>query len=132
VANLTLVGRQKPVGCGGVAGSPSDVVVVDGDGAVLVLTALLEDVVKAAVEQEFQQRWIMGQVGRGAALPPNGASSGSFSAAQRACRTAARDHRHRPHSAELCARQALRVCHCLTVHRIYTLAQHTDRCALNL
>ena len=79
----------------GVACSGSTVVVVDGNGAVLVPTALLEDVVRAAVKQELQARWIMGEVELTAALPQNGASSGPFSAAQRARRTAARDHLHR-------------------------------------
>src|SRR5207302_7688392 len=36
VAGLTFVGWQEPIGCGGVAVFPDDVVVVDGDGAVLI------------------------------------------------------------------------------------------------
>ncbi len=34
VAGLTFVGWQEPIGCGGVAVFPNDVVVADGDGAV--------------------------------------------------------------------------------------------------
>ncbi len=69
VAGLTFVGWQEPVGCGGVAVFPNDVVVVDGDGAVLIPAALLDDVVAAAVEQETHETWIMSEVERGAALP---------------------------------------------------------------
>ena len=41
VAGLTFVGWQQPIGCGGVAVFPDDVVVADRDGAVLVPQALL-------------------------------------------------------------------------------------------
>ncbi len=69
VAGLTFVGWQEPVGCGGVAVFPDDVIVVDDDGAVVIPQAMLEAVVPAAVEQERQESWIMQQVERGAALP---------------------------------------------------------------
>ena len=69
VAGLTFVGWQEPVGCGGVAVFPDDVIVVDDDGAVVIPQAMLAAVVPAAVEQERQESWIMQQVERGAALP---------------------------------------------------------------
>jgi len=69
VAGLTFVAWQEPVGCGGVAVFPNDVVVVDADGAVLIPQALLDDVVSAAVEQELLEGWIMTQVEAGMALP---------------------------------------------------------------
>ncbi|MBI0538056.1 ribonuclease activity regulator RraA [Roseomonas sp. KE2513] len=69
VAGLTFVAWQQPIGCGGVAVFPDDVVVVDQDGAVLIPQALLEAVTEAAVEQERQETWIMGEVEKGAALP---------------------------------------------------------------
>ncbi|SHJ64045.1 Regulator of RNase E activity RraA [Roseomonas rosea] len=69
VAGLTFVAWDQPIGCGGVAVFPGDVVVVDQDGAVLIPQALLEAVVEAAVEQERQETWIMGEVERGASLP---------------------------------------------------------------
>ena len=69
VAGLTFVGWQQPIGCGGVAVFPNDVVVVDQDGAVLIPAALLDDVVAAAVEQERLEGWIMSQVEQGAPLP---------------------------------------------------------------
>ena len=69
VAGLTFVGWGEPVGCGGVAVFPDDVVVVDEDGAVLIPAALVADVVIEAQEQERLESWIMDEVGRDAALP---------------------------------------------------------------
>jgi regulator of RNase E activity RraA len=69
VAGLTFVGWQQPVGCGGVAVFPNDVVVIDGDGAVLIPQAMVDDVVAAAVEQERLEGWIMREVDAGKPLP---------------------------------------------------------------
>ncbi len=69
VAGLTFVNWQEPIGCGGVAVFPDDVVVADDDGAVLIPAALLDDIVAAAPEQERLESWIMQEVGNGAALP---------------------------------------------------------------
>src|SRR6478735_8544147 len=46
VAGLTFVNWQEPIGCGGVAIFPDDVIVVDADGAVVIPKAVVEDVVK--------------------------------------------------------------------------------------
>ena len=69
VAALTFVAWQQPIGCGGVAVFPDDVVIVDDDGAVLIPAKLLDAVVAAAPEQERQEAWIMAEVEKGAALP---------------------------------------------------------------
>ena len=69
VAGLTFVAWQQPIGCGGVAVYPDDVVVVDQDGAVLIPAALLEAVMAEAPEQERAEAWIMGEIERGVALP---------------------------------------------------------------
>jgi regulator of RNase E activity RraA len=69
VAGLTFVAWQQPIGCGGVAVFPDDVVVVDQDGAVLIPAALLDEVVREAVEQERMEAWIMSEVEKGKALP---------------------------------------------------------------
>ena len=69
VAALTFVAWQQPVGCGGVAVFPDDVVVVDDDGAVLIPAALLDDVLAEAPEQERSEAWILDQVNGGVALP---------------------------------------------------------------
>jgi regulator of RNase E activity RraA len=69
VAGLTFVNWQEPIGCGGVAVFPNDVVVVDDDGAVLIPQAMLDEVVKLAPEQERMEAWIMDEIGRGVPLP---------------------------------------------------------------
>src|ERR1700726_179525 len=48
VAGLTFVNWQQPIGCGGVAVFPDDVIVVDEDGAVVIPRALLNEVVEAS------------------------------------------------------------------------------------
>ena len=69
VTGLTFVGWNEPIGCGGVAVYPDDIVVVDDDGAVLIPAALLDHVLTEAPEQERMEAWIMEEVGRGMALP---------------------------------------------------------------
>src|SRR5438552_1943268 len=69
VAGLTFVGWQEPIGCGGVAIFPDDIVVADQDGAVVVPAALFEEILAAAVEQERFEAWIIKEVENGAALP---------------------------------------------------------------
>ncbi len=69
VAALTFVSWQEPIGCGGVAVFPNDVVVVDNDGAVLIPAGLVDAVVEAAIEQERLESWIMQEVRQGASLP---------------------------------------------------------------
>jgi regulator of RNase E activity RraA len=69
VAGLTFVDWQRPVGCGGVAVFPNDVIVADDDGAVVIPQALLDQVAPLAVEQERMEAWIMREVENGAALP---------------------------------------------------------------
>ena len=84
VNGLTFVGWQEPIGCGGVAVMPNDVIVADGDGAVVIPAALVAEVVDAAVEQERLEGWIMREVDAGVALPglypPNETTKGRFDA----------------------------------------------------
>ena len=69
VAGLTFVNWQEPIGCGGVAVFPDDVVVVDDDGAVLIPAAFVDEMVATAPEQERMEGWIMEEVGKGIPLP---------------------------------------------------------------
>lgn len=69
VAGLTFVGWQEPIGCGGVAVFPDDVVVADDDGAVVIPAASLEDVLAAGPEQERYEAWVVAEVERGVPLP---------------------------------------------------------------
>lgn len=69
VAGLTFVNWQEPIGCGGVAVFPDDVVVADDDGAVVIPAALVDEVIALAIEQERLEAWIMQEVERGVPLP---------------------------------------------------------------
>lgn len=69
VAGLTFVGWLEPIGCGGVAVFPGDVIVADDDGAVVIPKALVDEVVTAAAEQERFEAWIFAEVQAGAPLP---------------------------------------------------------------
>ena len=69
VAGLTFVNWQEPIGCGGVAVFPDDMIVVDADGAVVIPAALVADVVALAPEQERFEAWAMTEVERGTPLP---------------------------------------------------------------
>src|SRR5438270_2038012 len=69
VAGHTFVGWQEPIGCGGIAVFPGDLIVADGDGAVVIPQALVGEVAKAAPEQERFENWAMAEVEKGMALP---------------------------------------------------------------
>lgn len=87
VAGLTFVAWQEPIGCGGVAIFPDDVIVLDGDGAVVIPAALVADVIPLALEQERLEAWIMAEVAAGTALPglypPNAENRARYEAARR-------------------------------------------------
>jgi len=86
VAGLTFVNWQEPIGCGGVAVFPDDVVVVDDDGAVLIPAALLDEVVATGPEQERLESWIMGEIARDMPLPglypPNAETKARYAASK--------------------------------------------------
>jgi regulator of RNase E activity RraA len=90
VAGLTFVNWQEPIGCGGVAVFPDDVIVADDDGAVVIPAALVDEVAALALEQEQLEAWIMQEVGRGTSLlglyPPNAETRARYEA-QREART---------------------------------------------
>ena len=69
VTSLTFVSWQEPIGCGGVAVFPDDIVMVDDDGAVVIPQKMLAEVAAVAADQERLEEWIMTQVNDGAALP---------------------------------------------------------------
>ena len=69
VAGLTFVNWQEPIGCGGVAVFPNDIIVSDEDGAVVIPQAMLDDLVAAAPEQERFEAWVVSEVERGEPLP---------------------------------------------------------------
>jgi regulator of RNase E activity RraA len=69
VAGLHFAGWQEPIGCGGVAVIPGDVIVADQDGAVVIPAAEVAHVVEHGPEQERLEAWIVGEVERGLPLP---------------------------------------------------------------
>jgi len=84
VAGLTFVNWQEPIGCGGIAVFPDDVIVADADGAVLIPQALLEEVLSAGPEQERFEAWVVDEVKQGAKLtglyPPDAGSKARYAA----------------------------------------------------
>ncbi len=87
VAGLTFVDWQKPVGCGGVAVFPDDVIVADGDGAVVIPAALVDEIAAQAADQEHLEEWIMGEIRAGVPLPglypPNAETRARYEATAR-------------------------------------------------
>jgi regulator of RNase E activity RraA len=69
VNSLTFVGWQEPIGCGGVAVFPGDMIVADGDGAVVIPSALAEAVAAEGADQEQFETWVLREVEGGAQLP---------------------------------------------------------------
>jgi regulator of RNase E activity RraA len=82
VAGLTFVGWQEPISCGGVAIFPSDLIVADRDGAVVVPKDLVAEIAREAPDQEALEAWIMDEVHSGAPLPglypPNAENKARF------------------------------------------------------
>jgi regulator of RNase E activity RraA len=69
VNGLTFVGWQEPIGCGGCAIFPGDIIVADEDGAVVVPQNLLEFVATEGAEHERMETFIVEEVEKGAKLP---------------------------------------------------------------
>ena len=69
VNGLTFVGWQEPIGCGGCAIFPDDVIVCDDDGAVVIPQNLVEFVAQEGEEHERMESWIVSEVEKGVKLP---------------------------------------------------------------
>lgn len=69
VAHLTFVDWQQPIGCGGVAIYPNDVMVADRDGAVVIPRTFVGAVIEAGREAEQLEEWILQKVLDGRRLP---------------------------------------------------------------
>lgn len=70
--NLVLhhaVDIQVPIGCGGVAVYPGDVLVGDSEGVVVIPRHLADEVAAAALEQERLERFLLERVRQGAPVP---------------------------------------------------------------
>lgn len=69
VNQLTFVGWNEPIACGGCAIFPGDVIVADDDGAVVIPQALVEFVATEGAEHERLETWLVQEVEQGAKLP---------------------------------------------------------------
>ena len=69
VNGLTFIGWQEPIGCGGCAIFPGDVIVADEDGAVVIPQNLVDFVAHEGGEHELMEGWIVNEVEKGARLP---------------------------------------------------------------
>jgi regulator of RNase E activity RraA len=71
-----------PIGCGGVAVYPGDLIVGDRDGVAVIPAAMADEVARDAAEQEELEEFLLQRVMDGAALPgtypPNDATKAAF------------------------------------------------------
>jgi regulator of RNase E activity RraA len=76
--------QNVPIGCGGVAVYPGDVIVGDDEGVVVIPAHLAAEVALQAVEQEKMEAFILERVQKGAKLagtyPPNEETKAAFAA----------------------------------------------------
>jgi len=69
ISGLSGAGMQGPIGCGGVAVIPGDIIVGDQDGVVVLPKALAAEVARDGAEQERLERFIQIKIQGGAATP---------------------------------------------------------------
>ena len=74
-ARMMAADAGRPIGCGGVAVFPGDIVVADDDGVVVIGRHLAAEVARDGLEQERLERFVRRRVDRGASIvglyPPN-------------------------------------------------------------
>lgn len=84
---VTFVGWNEPIGCGGAAVFPDDVIVADDDGAVVIPKAFAEDVVKEGAEHERFENWVIGELKKGVKLtdlyPPTPETKARYEASKK-------------------------------------------------
>jgi len=90
LARHHAVESNVPIGCGGVAVYPGDLVVGDRDGVVVIPRVMADEVARDAAEQEELEEFLLQRVTDGAALPgtypPNEATRIAYEAWRRARR----------------------------------------------
>jgi regulator of RNase E activity RraA len=81
------VDSQVPIGCGGVAVYPGDVVVGDAEGVVVIPAKMAEEVAKEAEAQTEFEDWVEAKVKEGRSIfglyPPNAETKAEFEAYKR-------------------------------------------------
>jgi regulator of RNase E activity RraA len=69
VNQLTFVNWNEPIGCGGCAIFPGDMIVADDDGAVVIPQALVDYCANEGAEHELLESWLVQEVEKGEKLP---------------------------------------------------------------
>ena len=76
------VDMQVPIGCGGAAVTPGDVIVGDGEGVVVIPAKMAEEIAHSAYEQEIREQYFQERVADGAGIvgvyPPNDETLAAF------------------------------------------------------
>jgi regulator of RNase E activity RraA len=71
-----------PIGCGGVAVYPGDILVGDADGVVVIPAGIADEVARDAAEQEQLETFLLNRIAAGATLPgtypPNEATRAAY------------------------------------------------------
>lgn len=85
--NLTrhhAIDVEVPIGCGGVAVYPGDLLLGDGDGVMVIPRTVADDVAAEAAAMEDFEDWVLGEIRRGEPVigtyPPNAAARTRYEA----------------------------------------------------
>ena len=84
IGGLVFANWEQPIGCGGVAVLPGDILVGDGDGVVVIPRGLADEVAEASQEQERFERFVIFRVSQNDRLvglyPPGEAALAAYQA----------------------------------------------------
>ncbi len=87
ITGLAMGDLQTPIGCGGVAVIPGDILVCDGDGVVVIPRAMVESVAADGVEQERLETFVQERIRAGhpvaGTYPPDEAALAAYEAWKR-------------------------------------------------
>ncbi len=83
-ASMLAADAQVPIGCGGVAVFPGDIVIADADGVVILPAAIAEEVARDAVAQDQLEAYVRQRIEAGDSIvgvyPPNEQTKADFEA----------------------------------------------------
>jgi regulator of RNase E activity RraA len=83
-ASMLAADAQVPIGCGGVAVFPGDIVIGDSDGVVILPSAIAEEVARDAVEQDRLEAYVRERIEGGDSIvgvyPPNEETQAAYQA----------------------------------------------------
>lgn len=83
-ATMIAADAQTPIGCGGVAVFPGDIVIADPDGVVILPAAIAEEVARDAIEQDQLEAYVRQRIEDGESIvgvyPPNEKTKADYEA----------------------------------------------------